>query len=404
MRTYIGLALLLTGIFTGSSVVNADPPIVRTPLKVILYPLVPAKDAYFRQVEAAFEERYPTIDLQLVDLSANYYDEDSPDAVTNTFADVIELDSVFLEDFVATGRVRELPGAAIRPAGTFLSVAEQAVTLKGKMYGVPHWVCSNFLFSTAADPSSAKSLQDLRREIGEPHKVDKGLLIDLKGRSTLGEWYLDSLLDRHKSLQAASAFLSESTADKAVYADLINIRALCDSDLCRHDRYHNAPGFYPVQFARHRGRILAGYSEGLYYIGMEDLTKCREGECLSLGQIKIGPLPLSDAGSQSFAWVDSFVVARSCSGGCLSAAEAFLTFMSDASNVRDTLIPGYSEAPRYLLPALKSLYADGALLAVAPLYATFYPLIEKAIPVRTRHLNQQLRAIGSTLDRSVLPK
>ena len=66
-------------------------PLRAVPLKVVLYPFMPGKDAYFRQVEADFEQRYPAIDLQVVDLSANYYDEGAPEAVTNTAADVIEL-------------------------------------------------------------------------------------------------------------------------------------------------------------------------------------------------------------------------------------------------------------------------------------------------------------------------
>ncbi|HRC85353.1 MAG TPA: hypothetical protein PK413_07080, partial [Thermoanaerobaculia bacterium] len=271
-------------------------------------------------------------------------------------------------------------------------------------FGSPHWVCSNFLYSAENDTLAPANLHELAAAIGASHPPDRGLLIDLKGRSTLGEWYLDSLLDRHKTLTAADPYLTEATADESVYSDLVSVRGLCDADLCRQSQYHDAAGFYPVQFARHRGRALAGYSERLYYIGMEDLTNCKQGECLGLGQVRIKPLPLSDNGSQPFAWVDSFVVASSCSGDCLTAAEAFLGFMADPKNVRTTLTPGYGEAPRYLLPALTALYSDSALLAVAPLYATFYPLIEHAIPVRAPHLNEQLRAIGTKLDRTILPK
>lgn len=423
MRTSSTLAALLLAVagFAGQAVAQsreaAVPQAVRpeaaplgpvplraVPLKVVLYPFMPGKDAYFRQVEADFEQRYPAIDLQVVDLSANYYDEGAPEAVTNTAADVIELDSVFMEDFIASGKIRPLRPATLPPAGTFLRAAEQAVTHQGRVYGLPHWVCANFLFSRKDDPIRPATLQELAAAIGTPHAPDQGLLIDLKGRLTLGEWYLDTLLDRHQSLQAAMPYLDEATADPQAYAALTRVRGLCDSDLCRHSRYHDATGFYPVQFARHRGRALAGYSERLYHIGTEDLTNCKEGECLTLDDVVVSALPLSDRGSQPFLWVDSFVVSRSCSGVCSAAADAFLAFMSDAGNVRKALMPGYGEAPRYLLPALKSLYSDSQLTAAAPLYPQFQALIENAIPVRAPQLNRKLRAIGTALDKNVLPK
>jgi len=382
--------------------VVASSPCDRDPLRVILYPFLPAKDAYFRHVEADFEEHNPTIDLQVVDLSGNYYDESLPGAVTNTPADVIELDSVFLDDFIGAGRVLALPRSWTRPSGTFLDVAQQAVVSNGTTYGVPHWVCSNFLFSRRGDSLNPATLHDLVTQLGNPHGADQGLLIDLKGRSTLGEWYLDSLLDRYKTLAAASSHLSVSTADNAVYRDLKAVRQLCDSNLCRADEYHEMMGFYSAQFARRRGRALAGYSERLYYVGSENLNDCRKGECVDLDEIKVNALPLSDSGSHAFAWVDSFVVSKSCSDRCRRAARAFVSYMSDPKNVRATLTPGYGEAPRYLLPALQSLYSDRALLAVAPHYSTFLLLIVDSVPVRSPHLNRQLREIGGFIDRNVL--
>ena len=375
-----------------------------TPLKVVLYPFVPAKDAYFRQIETDFEKKNPQIDLQIIDLSDNYYNEDEPLAVTNTAADVIELDSAFIEDFISEKKIRVLSKKFSRPTGTYLEAAEKVITRDGKVYGVPHWVCTNFLFSTLLDPINVNTLKDLIQEIGINHKSDRGLLIDLKGRSTLGEWYLDALLDRYKNFENSAAFIDDKAMDISTTAALTTIRSLCDSDLCRNDRYHEANGFYPVQFGRHRGRALAGYSERLYYIGTEDISNCRENECVTLAEIKIDSLPLSDAGSQPFVWVDSFVIGSSCNGRCGEAAEIFLRFMSDANNVRKTLTPGYGEAPRYLLPALQSLYAKtDPLNLVAPLYQNLYPLIINAIPIRSPGLNRKLRAVGRSLDKTILP-
>lgn len=404
-RIAVGVAgvLLVLGALLGSApqASSEPPPCQRTPLRVILYPFVPAKDAYFLQVKTAFEEKNPGIDLQIVDLSENYYDEDSPKAVTNTPADVIELDAVFLDDFVAAGKVAELPPQLVRPPGTFLKPAEQAVMVGEKVYGAPHWVCSNFLFTRADDSLSAATLADLATQIGAGHGANAGLLIDMKGRSTLGEWYVDSLLDRYKTLSAAAPYLNAANTDQATLADLKTVRGLCDSDLCRDKQYHGMTGFYAGQFARQRGRALAGYSERLYYIGTEGLADCRKGECVGLDQVKVSALPLANAGSQPFAWVDAFVISNTCTGPCRDAAEKFLGFMTDVDQVRATLTPGYGEAPRYLLPALAALYGDADLLAKAPLYAKLQPLVADAVPIRGPHLNHDLREIGSKVDGAV---
>jgi hypothetical protein len=56
------------------------------------------------------------------------------------------------------------------------------------------------------------------------------------------------------------------------------------------------------------------------------------------------------------------------------------------------------------MPALDALYADGALLASAPLYARLYPAVQHAIAVRQAGLGRALRDMGAHLDRNELAK
>lgn len=70
MRTSLAIsAIVFVSGFFGAAAQAA--PLQPTLLKVVLYPFVPAKDAYFRQIEADFEKQNPQIDLQIIDLSAN---------------------------------------------------------------------------------------------------------------------------------------------------------------------------------------------------------------------------------------------------------------------------------------------------------------------------------------------
>src|SRR5215471_10978998 len=134
----IGLAVLAAA---------AQSPPARRPLRVVLYPFVPDKTGLFWLIEQSFERKHPEIALQIVDLSDNYYDADSPHAVTNTAADVLEVDSVFIQDLIDAGAIQSIPASLRATTGRVLRVAEEAVTTGSGWYGVPHWVCTNFLFS-----------------------------------------------------------------------------------------------------------------------------------------------------------------------------------------------------------------------------------------------------------------
>jgi thiamine pyridinylase len=403
MRRRLILLVMLFAILAASAG-GATPPFrARRPLRVALYPFVPQMTGLFTRVEQSFENTYPEIDVQIIDLSDNYYDETSPHAITNTDADVYELDSVFIDDFVANGRIQPLAQDLLAPR-TFLPVAEAAVVANGSTYAVPHWVCTNFLFATRGDKiANAQSVLEIQQAIGESHSINQGLLIDMKGRSTLGELYLDALLDRDKTFAKASMHLTVATFDSGVADMLKSVRSLCDGDMCRDSDYHKMEGFYARRFAHHGGRAMTGYSERLYYVGEENLTACSKKECVTLGEMVARPLPLSESGSQPFAWVDAFAVSASCTNQCLTDAETFIQHTTSFPEVRALLLPSHGHAPRYLLPALAALYADKQLLAAAPIYADLQSAVLQAIPVRGILLNTNLRAIGKKLD-DALPK
>lgn len=381
-----------------------DQPVRRT-LRVVLYPFVPDQSALFYDIEQQFEKAHPDIDLQIVDLSPNYYNPEKELAVTNTPADVYELDSVFLLDFIQGEKIQRLPRDLVPQAGQFLTVGEQASQVEGTWYGVPHWVCTNFLFFKTGDSlANTKTLKELEADIGRAHPHREGLLLDAKGKTTLGELYLDALIDEYGTIQQAEPFLLPEKFDKASSPAVALQRAvaLCDPGFCRDEEYHASDGFYARQFVRKNGRALTGYSERLYYVISEFHHSCRKGECLNPQDIDLTELPLADGGSHPFAWVDLFTISRSCLDQCRNDAVAFIRFATGEDQVKRSLIPVGQRAPRYLLPALSSLYIDKTLLGKAPLYSKMYPILFKAVPVTGLSLNTRLRAIGKKLDEEVL--
>lgn len=402
MRRAVIFAVLPVILFCSAVAVAGSSACVRRPLRVVLYPFVPEKGDMFARIEAGFEALSPEVDLQIVDLSENYYNEDKKNAVTNTNADVYEIDSVFLQDFVENGRIQPLPASLEFPKQTFAPVAEAAVTFADKIYAVPHWLCTAYLFTLKSDPlSGAKTLDEVTAKIDKSQLQSKGLLIDLSGKSTLGEAYLDALLDRDRTLEKAAQHLSLATFDPGIASQLSEARSLCDSSMCRDGDYHDMVGLYARLFAHRRGRALAGYSERLHYIDVENRTACLRDECTKVSELAVTPLPLSANGSQPFAWVDSLAIDTGCKGQCAADAAMFIQFAASEELLKALLLPSPWEAARYLLPARTTLFKP--LIDAMPIYGPMLDAMNGAIPVRGQGLNRQLRAIGAKLD-AELPK
>lgn len=298
-------------------------------LHVVMYPFIPEYKSVELDVKQQFEAAHPDVRIIFVDLTSNYYSPSSPNYIGNTKADVYELDSVFLEDFVKAGKLQPMPAGALLPA--------------------------------------VKTLSEVEAAIGVSHAAHKGLLTDLKGKSTLGEFYLETAVDHFGSSQAALPHLS--SVEPLLKNDLARLAALCDRGFCRNQDFHDKkPQIYTRQFARGGGRALIGYSESLHSTLEESNDACTPSEqCLSDSDIDVVQFPSDDAGRHQISWVDSFVLDSNCKGQCITDAVAFVSFMNSTSTYKQILL-NEGSAPAYLLPAKASLYSDPEVTKVAHLY------------------------------------
>ncbi len=289
-------------------------------------------DICMYQIKKGFEDSPEGKDIQLEfqDLTSGYYDPNKKTFIESAHADVYEIDSVFLADFASAPKVQELP-AALRPkAGQYLANAQSAGQFSSKFYGVPHWVCGNLLFFQKDDAqlSAVHTPQDLQNAIGRNHAPGSGLFIDLKGKSTLGEYYLMSLFDRYGTMAQVQPHLD--TYDPDIEKDLEKIGQLCDAGFCRSQDYHEATGFYGSQLARRHARALVGYSEALHDVLWEAENACAAGEnCYTDADLSVTKLPLDDQGSAQMSWVDMLTIDKSCTGQCLSDAVSFIKYVTD---------------------------------------------------------------------------
>ncbi len=373
-------------------------------LRVVLYPFIPGFASFKSTVKSQFEASHPDIQLEIVDLSDNYYGPFAAQYIGCADADVYELDSVFLYDFAVNKKIQELPPAVALPDDALLKNAVTGSMANGKRYGAPHWVCGNFLFFNSSDTKlrGVKQLNELVKAIGQTPGANQGIAMDLMGKSTLGEFYLNAAFDRYGDLELARQHIA--IYDATIKDDLLAVSKMCQVESCRKPDYHQTP-FFAQEFAEKRARALVGYSESLSgaLAAAADLTQCPAADkCLQDTDFDVEEFPLDDKGTHAMSWVDSFALDKKCKDRCVKDAATFIQFMTQDDTYLLALLPK-GGLPTYLLPAKSSLYSNAQLLNAAHLYPKLKQIIEQAAVPSALSLNEQLRNVGRQLD-SDLPQ
>jgi len=381
----------------------------RHQLRVVLYPFIPEFPYAAETVKRLFEAENPNIDLNILDLSANYYAPpkagDPPDKtyIGDVQTDVYELDSVFLADFVNGKKVQALPEDLVLPSDQLLRNAYAGSMLDGKRYGSAHWVCGDFLFFTkeSAPANAPSTLKELEAVLGTDEKPR--LFVDMRGRLTLGEFYLASAYAKYKDWAAVKDHITP--ADESLEADLVRVLKLCPTGSCRDQIFHEVTGIYGQEFARGRSKALIGYSELLHSVLAEAVIEDKD--------LRVAALPLDDAGTVPISWVDSFAIGAGCTSDCFTDASRFIKFMQRDDVYLKLLLPGKlsflrspdpkptTPIPAYLLPAKVSIYSNAELLKAGHLYPDLKKIIENAAVPTAVDLNKNLRTVSSDVDKAL---
>ncbi len=382
------IVLAVTQFFISSPVFSKENDF--TTLRVALYPYVPNRHSLFHKVEKIFESRNPGVNLELVEDSAlleKYYSG----GLQKTVADVYEVDTILLSDLIKSGKILPIK----LPSGSFTKEAIAAVTRNGDVYGVPHWLCGNFLIYKKGDKEieSSKTWKDLNEVL---KKRNESVFVDFKGKSTLGEWYLTALSGQQGLEQAQKHVLESEELDEQAVSSLASMLKSCPAGFCRNDDLHDRAGYYSRAFIAGKSSGYVGYSESIHYGIQYAIDNCtKTSSCLSIDDIAVRRLPGFSERSvnEGIGWVDALATDSSLDAKKKNLAAKFIEFMVSEEAYKVILEPEWGEAPRYLIPA-----QTGINIKNAPLYGSFYEAHSGRATGTLVGLNNKLRAMGKKLN------
>lgn len=364
---------------------DASPAPAPFALRAVMYPYIPngpddAEASLVTRLEAELEDARPDIDLEVaLSWDADPYQLDDLERWLTTTdpaeaVHVVEVDALILGQLAAQGLIAEWP--ALPDAADFVPAARDTVTLDGKVYGVPHWVCGHLVISRDPEIARAATASALLDALatGEPDRAG------ISG-TYLGSWnavslYTDAWVDAHGPDGLIASYSEPLEED--VLADMRAVARTCARDgenPCLGDEFHDDFDAAARAFVEGEYQATFGYSERLHFMvnaGVEPTE-------LHLGSISFG------AGNTPVLFADAFVVRKDCTGACWEAAQAFIEHAVAVDTYRWMLLnqdaPG--EAPRYLMPARATAFDDAAI-AADPLYQQIENAIEGGVAYPSR--------------------
>lgn len=391
----LGFGLMATGRAAKAAPLYCADHGIRT-LHVAMYPFIPnVGDAAWR-IAQAFEAGCPGLSLKIT-LNPDYY---GTHGVLTEQADVYEVDSIFAQDVAARHKAQPIPASLDHDLGESFPFAEAISRPQGVRLGVPHWLCTNFLFLRKDLGAPPDTRDALARWFRAKAPQDR-LLLDLAGPENLGEMDVSVLLARWGSAPAALAHLNDPAAQADVTQALRTLLSAEVPDTGRDPRFDLATGLYARLMARKQGGAYVGYSESLYTVLDETANGCRPDACVIADDIAVARMPFGRSGAPVVGWADMFMIDAGARGRTLRDATAFVRFMMQPATFRMILVPTDGTPPRYLLPATKALYSDPAMLKAAPLYAQLAPIIATAQAPSAVGLEAALQHAAVGVDRAL---
>jgi hypothetical protein len=292
--------------------------------------------------------------------------------------DVIELDTLYMGFLASSNLITpvQITGDAAWPAGM------AAATYDGVLYGVPSWLCMDFIFSFLPALKSVHSLSELLTFVANSPKTKPSLLGDYDGSWRLPSIYINAYVQTYGYQDIAKALVMPP--DAAVIDSLRALVATCDfeaTNTCVNGTNHAQPsGTIERVFAAGNASSDMGFSEQTFYIALNQSVA---------GSITLVPAAWG-AKPQPLLFSDAFVTNKStCSASACQDDSAAFTGLMTSSGMKSYI--AFSQdlssdmPPRHLLVATQPFW-DLDQVKNDPIYQQLAPFVRdgKAFPNSVR--------------------
>lgn len=311
-KTWLAVIVLLLLAHTAScSAESVDT------LTYAVYPYLPDAAYYQDLIEKRWAEIEP--DIRLIRVDWNCYEDGAPDGI-----DVIEYDAVMRDALIEADWIQPIDLSAVQNVDDIFPFAMQGLTVEGQLYGIPVFLCGNFLiYDVGCDALvQAEHITDLVRE-------SEILVINSEFPDNREQYTFEALAD---ILREANPKANSGAEEMMSLIDRLAVDA--------HQRDDNTQVVLAYDSGVGKGYI--GFSESMRFLNRR------------ASQTGIKTISFSEQEDLPRVYVDAAAVTSGAKGLRYEKCIELMNVMAEA-DVLTALSVQYG-APQYLLLARKSPY------------------------------------------------
>lgn len=294
-------------------------------LNVSLYPYLPTLptdnfEGLVAHVVQTYQAQNPQVLLNAVlNQNVNIYSfTELPQLLSAQGFDVIELDTLYLGFLADSGLINPAQITGEQP----LPVAINAASYQGQLYGIPSWLCMDFIYSASSAIQQQTSLSQLLQFLGTQPSNRPELVGTYNGSWRLPSIYINGYVQTYGYGQIAQSM--QMPPNNTVIGNLVSLSNTCayqNVNNCTNDYYHNQPNGATEQvFATGQASSDMGFSEQSFFVNLYG----------PITPLYVTPAPWGQT-PQPLLFSDAFVSNKAtCASAtpCAADATAFTTLMT----------------------------------------------------------------------------
>lgn len=374
----------------------------RTQLSVAMFAWIPEMANAFQQMEKDFEAKHPSIDLEITGIDPYATDGYGIYSKTNEFYkfDIVEIDLCMFDDMfhILPPSMEPLP-SKINEGLSYYEGIEKLSSLKLK-YFLPHWLCGNLLVTDKSNPLA--KLNTFSSILGALQNGKSSFFANFYGKTTLGEFYADAMLDNYGADSAKKHLIGLATKKCVVNGSVIDklesLFKVFPTEIQKdREKYSKFSYLFPQKFYQGLPQsVLLGYSERSFYVERAKMEKELDVKgTLSPNDYKIRQFPFSDDSKGTPNWIDGFVIPGGKSFDKTVEISDFLKYAISA-DCYSLLNKSESYPGRYLLPAYSNVYNN--LATSTPLLSSFKEANSNIFIVDSTLMYRGMRIAGEAVN------